>query len=211
MKFLFPSSLLAAALLMNACGDGKADAAKQMAAAADSAKAAASTVDLGQYQLPLELVMPSGTPAPSIVWKDVSGQLEIRAGERFGITITEEPGDMARLKGDLDRDQVKKNTILRETPDELVYKSEFPDDSTLVFIHFQRVVKAAGRTFVVQDMDNGTAFTQADVDRMAGSLRTSGRTTPSAAPFWAPRNRSSGWSRSRCTSITAPAFRPTIC
>lgn len=169
MKATFPSAVIAAALLMSACGDGKSDAAKEMAAVADSIKAA-STVDLGQYHMPLLLEMPQGSPTPSIVWKDVSGKLEVRAGDKFGLTIMEDPGDMQRLKGDLDRDLLKKNIILQETPDELVYRSEFPDDSTLVFVHFQRVLKASGRTFVVQDMDNGTAFTRADVDRMAGSI-----------------------------------------
>jgi len=169
MKAIFPSAVIAATLLMSACGDGKSDAAKEMAAAADSVKAA-STVDLGQYQMPLLLEVPQGCPAPSIVWKDASGKLEIRAGERFGLTIMEDAGDMQRLKGDLDRDLLKKNTILQETPDELVYQSQFPDDSTLVFIHFQRVVSAAGRSFVIQDMDNGTAFSKDDVDRMAGSI-----------------------------------------
>ncbi|MEO8733693.1 MAG: hypothetical protein ABI373_05140, partial [Flavobacteriales bacterium] len=169
MKAIFPSAVIAAALLMSACGDGKSDAAKEIAAVTDSVKTA-STVDLDQYHMPLLLEAPPEGPTPSILWKDVSGKLEIRAGDKFGLTIMEDPGDMQRLKGDLDRDLLKKNTILQETPDELVYKSEFPDDSTLVFVHFQRVVKAAGRTFVIQDMDNGTAFTKADVDRMAASI-----------------------------------------
>jgi hypothetical protein len=169
MKALFPCIVLSTALLFNACGDGKSEAAKQMAAVADSIKAA-STVDLGKYQLPLTLALPPGSPAPSIVWKDETGKLEVRAGERFGIVITEDPGDMQRLKDDLDRDLLRKNTILRETPDELVYKSEFPDDTTLVFIHFQRTVNAAGRTFAVQDLDNGTAFTRAEIDRMRSAV-----------------------------------------
>ena len=108
MKAFLPSAVVVTALLMSACGDGKSDAAKEMAMVADSVKAA-STVDLDQYQMPLLLEVPPGGPAPSIVWKDVSGKLEIRAGEKFGLTIMEDPGDMQRLKGDLDRDLLKKN------------------------------------------------------------------------------------------------------
>lgn len=162
-------SLGAISLFLAACGDGKSDAAEKIAAVADSARMA-NSVDLGQYQLPLMLEVPEGTPAPSMVWKDQTGLLEIRAGDRFAFTISEAPADMERLKADLDRDLVKKNTIMKDTPELLIYRSEFPDDTTLVFIHFQAAVQAAGRSFVLQDVRNDAAFTMEDVERMVGSV-----------------------------------------
>ncbi len=153
---------------MNACGDGKSDAAKLMAAA-DSARMAAS-VDLAEYYMPLVLEMPTGAPAPTLVWKDEIGKLEVRAGGHFAIEISEAPADMERLKADLDRDLLKKNTIVEEKPDLIIYRSEFPDDTTLVFYHFDRSVTADGRIFHIEDADDGTAFTLEDVNKMAAAV-----------------------------------------
>jgi hypothetical protein len=68
----------------------------------------------------------------------------VQAGEHFGLVITEGPADMARLKGDLERDLLRKNTILQETPDLLIFRSEFPDDTTLTFHRFHRSVAFRG-------------------------------------------------------------------
>lgn len=169
MKFIFPASLLAGALLLHACGDGKADAVKQMAAVADSIKAA-NTIDLAEQHLPLVVHVPVGMPAATVLWKDEAGKLSVKAGDHFALEIYEAPSDMDRLKADLDRDLLKKNTILEETPGLLVYRSEFPDDSTLVFFHFHQLINAGGRTFIVDDADDGNAFTQDDINRMAKAV-----------------------------------------
>ena len=155
---------------MSACGDGKSDAAKLMTAAADSARAAAF-VDLGEYHMPLMLEMPTGAPAPTLVWKDAAGKLAVNAGDHFAIEISEAPADMERVKADLDRDLLKKNTILQETPELLIYKSEFPDDTTLVFYHFDRWVAADGRSFHVEDADDGSSYTLEDVNKMAAAVQ----------------------------------------
>ncbi|MBK9058447.1 MAG: hypothetical protein IPL81_00720 [Flavobacteriales bacterium] len=169
MKALFPSAVLGTALLMNACGDGKSDAAKQMAAAADSARAAA-TVDLAEYHMPLVLEMPTGAPVPTLVWKDEIGKLAVRAGDHFAIEISEAPADMERLKADLDRDLLKKNTIVEEKPELIIYRSEFPDDTALVFYHFDPSVTADGPIFHIEDADDGTPFTLEDVNKMATAV-----------------------------------------
>lgn len=170
MKALFPSAVLGAALLMSACGDGKSDAAKQMSAAADSARAAAF-VDLAEYHMPLRLEMPTGAPEPTLVWKDAAGKLAVRAGDHFTIEISEAPADLERVKADLDRDLLKKNTIVQETPDLLIYRSEFPDDTTLVFYHFDQWIITDGRSFHVEDADDGSSYTLEDVTRMAAAVQ----------------------------------------
>ncbi len=169
MKAFFPSAILGAALLMSACGDGKSDAAKLMTAAADSARAAAF-VDLAEYHMPLMLEMPTGAPEPTLVWKDAAGKLAVNPGDHFAIEISEAPADMERVKADLDRDLLKKNTILQETPELLIYKSEFPDDTTLVFHHFDRSITADGRTFHVEDAADGGPFTLEQVNKMAAAI-----------------------------------------
>ena len=155
-----------------ACGDGKADAAKQLAEQRDTT--APLAIDLSAHDVPLLLTPPdkqlTGGADPKITWKEQAGVLEVRAGDHFGLQITEEAGDLARLKADLDRDLLKKNTVISETPELLIYRSEFPDDPSLVFIHFYQVLNTRGRTFVAQDVQD-LRFNEQDVQRMATSLK----------------------------------------
>ena len=169
MKALFPSVVVALSLLLTACGNGQADAEKQMAAA-DSAQTAAM-VDLSDHHLPLMLDMPTGSSEPTLLWKDEIGKLSVRAGDHFAIEVSEAPGDLERLKADLDRDLLKRNTILEETPELLIYKSEFPDDTVLIFHHFEYWITADGRSFRVEDAKDGTVFTLQDIQRMAASVQ----------------------------------------
>ncbi len=98
------------------------------------------------------------------------GQLELHAGERFSILVTEESGDIARLKADLERDQLRTSAIIEEQPDRLIWRSTFPDED-IVFVHFYRVIQVDGRSFVVQD-DDRSRFSEADVSRMVAAVRT---------------------------------------
>jgi hypothetical protein len=165
--------LSAACALFFGCGDGKADAADKLAQLADSVPA--NVLDLASHGLPLQLEMPDkqllGGMEPTVVLNENTGKLEVRAGEHFALTIVEEPGDMVRVKADLDREQIRQNSTVRETPELLVYKSEFPDDPTLVFLHFYQVVKVGDRGFVVEDIQDGTRFNEQDIERMAAAVR----------------------------------------
>ena len=155
-------------------GCGGTDQATDGTQQADSAAVApVQAIDLASHGLPL-LLTPvdsqfTNGQAPAIVWKDETGTLEVKAGDHFGLVITEEPGDVPRLKAALDRDLLRKNTLVSETPELLIYRSEFPDDATLVFMHFYQVVKAGDRTFVVQDLD-GQAFNEQDIRRMVAAV-----------------------------------------
>lgn len=164
-------ALLALGLI--ACGGGAPEAGDQ-ATPADTSAVAALVVDLAPHDMPftLDLGDPATLGADSVAvrFNEEFGWLEVRAGERFALTIAEEPGDLARLKADLERDMLQKHTVIEETPELLVYRSQFPDED-LTFIHFQRIVTVEGRTFVVQDAQGGR-FNEADVARMNGSIRT---------------------------------------
>lgn len=158
-----------------ACGDGKQQAAEQ-AAVVDRTTAVAPTdtaTDLGPFDLPLMVRIPpaqaTGGAVSELGWKEEEGWFGVRAGEHFALRITEEPGDVGRLKSDLDRDLVRKTTVLNETPDLLVYQSIFPDDPTLVFVHFYRVLRVGDREFVVESAPEGR-FNAADVERMRNAV-----------------------------------------
>jgi hypothetical protein len=64
---------------------------------------------------------------------------------------------------------LRKHTILEETPDKVIFRSQFPDED-LVFIHFYQVIPIGDRTFVVEDAAEGR-FNEADIKRMAGSVQ----------------------------------------
>ncbi|MEZ4738271.1 MAG: hypothetical protein R2818_02695 [Flavobacteriales bacterium] len=154
-----------------ACGDGKKEAAE---AAEDPSLASAWTIDLAEHDMPLEIDLGDkstlGVDSFSVVWNEEFGELRVNAGDRFALAISEEPGDIPRLKADLDRDMLRKHTVIDETPDKVVYRSQFPDED-LVFVHFYRVVQVGDRSFVVQDAPEGR-FNEADVQRMVGSVRS---------------------------------------
>lgn len=152
------------------CGGGNTETN-----ATETAPPAASlAVDLSGHDFPLSVELGDaatlGVDSPTVKWNEEMGHLSVAAGERFSILITEEPGDIARLKADLDRDQLRTSTIVEEQPDGLLWRSTFPDED-IVFVHFYRVVKADGREFVVQDDDSGR-FSEADAKRMMGAVRT---------------------------------------
>ncbi len=164
--------LLAFPLLLLACGDGKREAAELLAKAAE-ANSNGTVVDLALHDMPLEVhvgdLATLGTDTVSVSWNEEFGWLVVQAGERFQLTIREEPGDLERVKADLARSTLQTHEVLRDSADRLVYRSRFPDE-TLVFHHFHRVLVVGGRSFVVQDGPEGR-FTEADILRMVDAVR----------------------------------------
>lgn len=168
MKALIPVVLL---LGLSACGGN--DGVPEGEVVDSTATAASTVLDLAQYDTPLLVELGDlatlGVDTPSVKWNEEFGHLEVNAGEHFGLLITEEPGDLARLKADLDRDMLRKHTVIEEAPEKLVYRSEFPDDAGS-YIHFYRTVHVGDRTFVVTDAEQ-RRFNEADVKRMLGSIK----------------------------------------
>lgn len=170
---------LIAVLLLAACGDGKKEAAEQLAAMqqeqADASAVSEYLLDLEPFDLPLVVSMPEMmVPAADSTfggarWNEDTGQLIVQAGDHFALTISEEPGDIGRLKAALERDMLRKHTILREEPDLVVYRHEYPDDA-LVFMHFYQVIRHQGREFVVESAPHGR-FNETDVARMSQAVR----------------------------------------
>jgi len=179
MKTLIPVLILA---LLASCGDGKADAARKLAEAQAQADAEAAAVepyllDLQAFDMPLVVSLPEML-TPDVdstygraIWNEEFGQLRVKAGDHFGLTITEDEGNIQRLKADLERDMLRKHSVLEESPQHVVYRSQFPDED-LVFIHFYQVITVDGRSFVVEDMAEGR-YNEADVARMTKAVRPS--------------------------------------
>jgi len=163
-------TLLVFPVLLLACGDGKREAAELLAKAAETN---ATVVDLSAHDMPLEVhvgdLATLGADTVSVSWNEEFGWLVVQAGERFVLTIREEPGDLDRVKADLARSTLQTHQMLRDSADRLVYRSRFPDED-LVFHHFHRVLVVGARSFVVQDGPQGR-FTEADVLRMEAAVR----------------------------------------
>ena len=162
---------LSAFALLTACGDGKKEAAEQQLAA--DSTTTGYTVDLASFDMPFALELGDlatlGADSAQLRWNEEFGWLEVRAGDGFAVTIAEAPADLVRLKGDLDRDMLQKHTLISETPELVVYRSQFPDED-LVFVHFYRIVQVGDRTFVMQDALGGR-FNEAEIARMSASVR----------------------------------------
>ncbi|MBL8010175.1 MAG: hypothetical protein JNJ64_06175 [Flavobacteriales bacterium] len=165
------STLLLAPLLLLACGDGGGGGDTPSDTPTDSLQGPAA-IDLSAHDVPLWVTPPDaqvlGGQAPQVRWNEETGILEVRAGEHFGLDIVEAEGDLARLKATLDRDMLLKHEVVEESPDHLMYRSSYPDQD-LVFVHFVKVVRTAGRTFEVGDDPQGR-FTEQDVRRMLAAV-----------------------------------------
>ncbi|MBK7944568.1 MAG: hypothetical protein IPJ85_04335 [Flavobacteriales bacterium] len=162
--------LFSFAMLLAACnGGGAAEATSEQTPTVTSL-----AVDLTGHDIPFSIELGDaatlGVDSPTVRWNEEFGHLSVQAGERFSILITEEPGDIARMKADLNRDQLRTNSIVEEHPDRIIWRSAFPDED-IVFVHFYRVVEVDGRSFVVQDDDRGR-FNEADATHMMNSVRT---------------------------------------
>lgn len=129
---------------------------------------AANSINLTPHDMPLLVTVPeTGTP-PAAIMNEEMGRVEVRAGDHFGIIVTEVEPDFARLKADLERDMLLKNTIVQETPDLLLYRSEYPDGAG-TFMHFMQVIKSGARTFVVEDLPDGR-FNESDAKAMVAAV-----------------------------------------
>ena len=168
MKYILA---LTAISFLTACGDGKKEAAEQLAEATP-ATTEAWIVDLSSEDLPLNVDLGDrgtlGADSAEVAFNEEFGHVRVKAGDRFSITVTEAPGDFDRLKADLERDMLQKHTVIEETPEMIIYRSQFPDDE-LVFIHFRKVITAGGRTFIVEDAAEGR-FNEADIKRMSNAV-----------------------------------------
>jgi hypothetical protein len=158
-------------LALLGCGDAPAPSAADQRN--DTLTTAASATDLAQYDLPLQVILPDARALagaePTLGWNEEEGWFGARAGDHFSLHITEEPGDMPRLKRDLENDLLRKHTVLTDRPDLLIYRSDFPDDPSLVQVHFYRVMTVGERTFVIESDPEGR-FNEADVERMIAAV-----------------------------------------
>jgi hypothetical protein len=175
MKHLYAIMLLAA---LAACGDGKKEAAQKLAELEREGHTAQEyLLDLQAYDLPLAVSLPQVLEADAdstygkARWVEEFGHYRVSAGKRFDLIITEDKGDLARLKAGFERDLLRSFSVVSETPDLIVYRLQYPDED-IVFVHFYQVMRVGEREFVVESAPDGR-FNEADIGFMAAAVRPS--------------------------------------
>ncbi len=161
--------LLLPALLLAACNDGRKEVTDEPETVVETSRK--HSIDLSDHDVPLIVEVDSNmlvSDTIAVEWNEEFGRLEVTVGPKFSITVMEGEGEMERLKGSLQNDPLRTSTIIEETPQLIIYRSQFPDED-LVFVHFYEVIQAEGRSFIVESNDQGR-FSEQDVKRMVGAV-----------------------------------------
>lgn len=162
--------------LFNACGDGKREAAERLAEP-EASPPNEYLLDLQAYDLPLAVSMPQqlepdeDSTYGKVRWVEEFGHYRVSVGKSFDLTITEDEGDIPRLKAGFERELLRTATIVSESPELLVYRWHYPDED-IVFVHFYRILRVGDRSFVVESAPEGR-YNEADVAVMAAAVRVS--------------------------------------
>jgi hypothetical protein len=156
---------LSFAFLMLACGDGPKEVAIE--AEPQEEKVQKHSIDLSAHDVPLMVEVDSNmlvNDTVAVEWNEEFGRLEVTIGPKFSITVMEGEPEMDRLKSSLQNDPLRTSTILEETPELIIYRSQFPDDA-LTFVHFYKTMRVGDRAFIIESNDQGR-FNEQDVRTM---------------------------------------------
>ena len=123
--------------------------------------------DLSAFGTQAIILLPDTTLSPLETTILPSGELEIRVGKGFQVMIAE-GGDIELKKSDIETDLLYKGTVLKQTDNSLLYKSELPDGS-LSFHHFYVIKEINGNMYELSDIDNGEPFSENEAEIMLKS------------------------------------------
>jgi hypothetical protein len=135
--------------------------------------------DMTENGLAYKLMVPNEDRAkssPELSFNENSGYYELRVGERFWFTITEDEPDFELKKADLNDDLLFKNEFLKDEDGLLIYKSTLPDESKS-FVRFYMVKELGGSKFIFEDEKMGE-FTRGNIDNMVNAINTLVAVTP---------------------------------
>jgi len=123
-------------------------------------------LDLTAYGKPFSLMVPDTTKTRFVITEQVSGALEVRVGDFFGIVINEQACDLELKRNDVMGDDVNKLKVFKESEkNELVWESEFAGHQELHFMINKTVGTA---TYCFEDLrtEEGFAFTLDQTQKM---------------------------------------------
>jgi len=122
-------------------------------------------LNLNKYGKQFSIYVPDTLKEKLEIKEQSWGALEIKIGNGFYISISEDPGDIELLKSDIQSNDVNvfKSYIINE-PQTLMWESYIVKPE----FHFYTIQKATGNSYVIQDVvpANGEPFSKADIEKM---------------------------------------------
>ncbi len=126
-------------------------------------------LDLSNHGKQFSIFVPDTTTEKLEVVEQSWGALEIKVGKHFNISITEDPGDITYLKS-----QIKSNDVnvfksyITDEPETIMWESAI----TVPEFHFYTIQKAAGNTFIIQDVvSSDDPFNKEEIQKMLDSAK----------------------------------------
>lgn len=130
-----------------------------------------SVYDLSSYNAPITIYVPDTTKTKLEPSLQSSGSINIKSGKDFQISITSGEGDMALTKGDIKDADVKKfKRYLMDEPDAIIWESQVSGMESEY--HFYTIVKAGKDSYVIEDMKDGDAFSEAAIRKMMDAAKS---------------------------------------
>ena len=155
---------LALVVTLQSCG-GKKDDQPEV-----EAPAGMITLDLSKYGKPFTIFVPDSTTGKMQIIEQTWGALEIRIGNNFQLSITEDPGDIELLKTDIKGDEVNRfKSFIVEEAGTIMWESEI----TKPEFHFYSIQKLGNSTYVFTDVKSAEAepFSKEAIQKMLDSAK----------------------------------------
>ena len=128
-------------------------------------------LDLSKFGKQFSIFVPDTTAAKLEITEQSWGALEIKVGNGFQLSITEDPGDMELRKSDIKSNDVNifKSFVIDE-PLTIMWESEI----TKPEYHFYSIQKMGANTYVFEDVvsADGTPLSKEDVKKMVDSAKS---------------------------------------
>jgi len=127
-------------------------------------------LDLSSHGKQFSIFVPDTIAEKLEVVEQSWGALEIKVGKHFNISITEDPGDITLMKSDIKSNDVNIfKSYITDEPQTIMWESAI----TVPEFHFYTIQKAAGNTYVIQDVisADGSPSNKEHIQKMLDSAK----------------------------------------
>jgi hypothetical protein len=164
MKKILFALALPVSLFIYSCGDAASeeeDPLKDMHA-----------VNLVVFDDSLQMYVSNTLDGTVSAAENSNGAVELKVGEKFQLEVSQEAGDIALVKSDIDGHEfLKLQKYIIDEPTLLFWEAKAPDMTTSEF-HFYAIITVNGLPYVVSDVKNGEPHTQEFVQLMVNAAKT---------------------------------------
>jgi len=137
-------------------------------------------LDVTRYGKPFSIYVPDTNKAKLQIVEQSSGELHIKAGNQFAVSITNGSSDLELKKNDIRSDEVNKlKAIEVDEPGGVIWQSEI----TTPEFHFIRNSKAGSEEFSFEDIrrEDGNNFGKETIQQMYNSCKNIVSASPGEA------------------------------